>query len=126
MSYMADTDHTKGVQNLWLTYTIIFLNNLAAKAIKLEESFINGYLSECFESQSAISATRRIRRIVDAKCKKADINKVMAKQHQHLNIKETEILLSLLKKYEERFGGTLGMWNIALVYLELRYNAKPV
>ena len=73
-----------------------------------------------------MSATRRIRRIVDAKCKKADINKVMAKQHQHLNIKETEILLSLLKKYEERFGGTLGMWNIALVYLELRDDAKPV
>ena len=55
-------------------------NILAAKTVKPEESFINVYVSECFESESAISATRIMRRILDAKYKKADPNKVMTKQ----------------------------------------------
>ena len=84
------------------------------------------YVSECFESESAISATRRIRRILDAKYEKVDLNKVMTKKFQHLNTKEPEKLLHLLRKYEDLFNGTLGTWNTTLVYLELSNNEKPV
>ena len=42
-------------------------NVLIAKTVKPQESFINAYINECFESESAISATRRMRRILDAK-----------------------------------------------------------
>ena len=56
---------------------------LTAKTVKSEEYFINTYVSECFESKSAISATCRMRRILDAKYEKADINKVMTKQCQY-------------------------------------------
>ena len=40
---------------------------------------MNAYVSERFESESTIGATRRMRRILDAKYEKADINKVMTK-----------------------------------------------
>ena len=84
------------------------------------------YVSECFESKSAICATIRMRRILDPKYKKSDLNKVMTKQWQHLNTEEREILLNLLRKYEDLFDGTLGKWNNTPVDLELRSDAKPV
>ena len=65
-------------------------------------------------------------RILDAKYKKADLNKVMTKQYQQLNTKELERLLNLLWKYEELFNGTLGTWNTTPVDLELRDDAKLV
>ena len=52
-------------------------NIIAAKTGKPEESFINAYVSECFESKSAISATRIMRSILDSKHKKADLNNIM-------------------------------------------------
>ena len=60
-------------------------NILMSKTVKPKEYFINAYVSECFEYESAISATLRIRRISDAKYEKADLNKFMTKQFQHLN-----------------------------------------
>ena len=55
------------------------------KAVKQEESFINLYVDKCLESENTISSTRWMRRILDAKYKKADLIKVMTKQCQHLN-----------------------------------------
>ena len=65
-------------------------------------------------------------RILEAKYKKADLNKVMTKQCQYLNTKERERLLNLLHKYEDILYVTLGTWNTTPVYLELRDDAKPV
>ena len=45
-------------------------NILTGKTVKPEESFINLYVSECFESESEISATLIMRRILDAKYEK--------------------------------------------------------
>ena len=101
------------------------LNILTAKTVKPEESFIKSYVIECFESESAISATRRMRRILDAKYKKSDHNKFMTKQCQHLNTKKQEILLSVLQKYEYLFDSKLGTWNTTPVYLELKDDVKP-
>ena len=101
-------------------------NTLTTKTVKPEESFINVHVSECFESKIAISETRRMRRILDAKYEKADINKVMTKKCQHQNTKECDQLLTLLRKYEDLFDDTLGTWNTTPVDLELKDDAKPV
>ena len=53
---------------------------ITGKTVKLEESFINSYVNECFKSNSAIISTSRMRRILDAKYKKSDLNKVMTKK----------------------------------------------
>ena len=68
-------------------------NILTAKTFKPEESFINAYVSECFESEGAISATLIMYIILDTKYEKADLNKVMTEQYQHLNTEEGERLL---------------------------------
>ena len=60
-------------------------NIITSKTVKPEESFINMYVSECFESKSAIRAECRMRRILEAKYKKVELNKVMTEQCQHLN-----------------------------------------
>ena len=67
-----------------------------------------------------------MRRILEAKYKKVELNKVITKQCQHLNTKERNWRLSLLRKYEDLFDGTLGTWNTTPVDFELGYDAKPV
>ena len=54
-----------------------------------------------------------IRRILDAKYKKADLNKVMAKQFQRLIPNEQERLLNLLRNFDGFFNGTLGTCKTA-------------
>ena len=46
--------------------------------------------NECLGSKSTIITTRRMHRIVDAKYKNADLNKVMTKQCQHLTPKNVK------------------------------------
>ena len=96
------------------------------KTIKLEEYFINSYVNKCLKSETAMSSTYRIRRIIYAKYDKADLNKVMTEQFQHLNAKERKRLLIILRKFKDIFGGTLVTFNTTLVYLKLKYNVKPV
>ena len=50
----------------------------------------------------------------------------MNEKFQHLNTKEREILINLLRKYEDLFDGALGTYNTTPVDLELRYDVKPV
>ena len=49
---------------------------LTENKVKPEESFINVYIDECLDSEGTISSTPRIRRILDAKYEKDDLNKV--------------------------------------------------
>ena len=67
-----------------------------------------------------------MRRIIDANYEKADLNKVMTEQCQHVNTPERYRLLNILKKSEYLFDGTLGMWNTTPIDLELKDDAKPV
>ena len=90
-----------------------------AKTVKPEESSINSYADECIKYKSAISSTCKIRRIIDAKYKNSNLNKVMTEQCQHLNTKECKIFLILLRKLKDLLGETLGTWNTNLVDLEL-------
>ena len=48
-----------------------------------------------------------MRRILDAKYKNDDLNKVMAKQCQHLTATENYIILYRLKTFKDMFDGTL-------------------
>ena len=49
-------------------------------------------------------------RILYAKYEKAYLNKAVTKQFKHLNTKERKKPMSLLKKFEDLFDSTLGMW----------------
>ena len=69
---------------------------LIDKIVKLKESFINSYVNKCLESDSVIISTQRMCRIIDARYEKADLNKVMTKQCQHLNVEERCRLHTLL------------------------------
>ena len=65
-------------------------------------------------------------RILDTKYTKANHNKVMNKQYQHLNDEERKRLLILLRNFEDLFSGKLGMCNTTPVDLELKYDVNPV
>ena len=101
-------------------------NLIMDKTVKPEESFINFYVGECLEYESAISATHRMRIILDAKYKKSDPNKVMKGQCQQLNTEEHKMIMILSRKLEDLFDGTLGMWNTTPADLELKDYEKPV
>ena len=65
-------------------------------------------------------------RILDRKYEKADLNKVMDEQCQHLTSTERYRLLHILRKFKDMFDGTLGTWNTTPVDLGLKDDAKPV
>ena len=65
-------------------------------------------------------------RILDTKYEKANLNKVMTKQCQHLIAKERKRLLILLRNFEDLFSGKLGMCNTTPVDMELKYYKYPV
>ena len=67
-----------------------------------------------------------MRRILDVKYEKADLNNFMEKKCQHLTATERYRLLKLLKKSEDLFNGTLGTWNTTPVYLELKGDENSV
>ena len=64
--------------------------------------------------------------IIDAKYKKANLNKAVTKQCQHLNAEEIKRLLILLRTFEDLFDVTLVTRNNTPVDLELKGDVKPV
>ena len=52
---------------------------LPEKIVKPEKYFINSYVNKCLEFEGTIRSTRRIRSILDAKCKKSELIEVMGK-----------------------------------------------
>ena len=69
------------------------------KTVKPEDYFIKSNVNECLESDSAMSSTRRMRRILNSKYIKADLNKILTKKYQHLTAIESHRLLHLLEKF---------------------------
>ena len=74
-------------------------------------------------------ASDRIKRILDAKYEKANLNKLV-RDAIYLDRAEQDKLLKLLKKYESVFDGTLGKWigrpyNVDLRKDAVPYHAKP-
>jgi len=62
--------------------------------------------------------------ILDAKCDKADVEKICAEQAE-LDKQQQEQLAVLLRKCEALFDGQLGRWHGQEVKLELQDGAKP-
>jgi len=66
----------------------------------------------------------RVKRILDPKCNKADIEKICEEQAD-LDKQQHEQLAVLLRKCEALFDGQLGCWLGQEVKLELQEGAKP-
>ena len=71
---------------------------LTYNKVKLEEFSINECISKFLDSKGTINSTRRIRRILDVKYERDDLNKSMDEQCQHLSPNKREIILQILEK----------------------------
>ena len=58
---------------------------LTENMVKREESFIDSYVNKFLQSESSMSLTHKIRRILDAKYEKYDLNKVITEQYHHFS-----------------------------------------
>jgi len=76
------------------------------------------------DSDPAEDAAHRVKRILDAKCDKADIEKICAEQAEP-DKQQREQLAVLLCKHEGLFDGQSGGWHGQEVKLELQEGAKP-
>jgi len=87
----------------------------ASTPMKDRDTFLNQDLMEFYiyaiESTTIQEATDRMKRILDAKYEKADLDKTV-NDITYLNNEEKSQLLNLLKEYEYLFDGMLGIWNI--------------
>ena len=77
------------------------------------------------EPVSTRSATKRVVEILDEKFKKTDIPAIVRKNCSHLSATDREKLLSMLLRFEQRFDGTLGDWNLPPVSFEIKEDVKP-
>ena len=73
-----------------------------------------------FKLEQVQTYNKQLRVILDAKYEKANLNKVMETQCQHLSEAERNKLLKLLQNFEEFFDGTLGAWKTDPVDFELK------
>jgi len=76
------------------------------------------------DSDPVEDTVHRVKRILDAKYDKADIEKICEEQAE-LDKQQREQLAVLLRKYEALFNGQLGRWHGQEVKLELQEGAKP-
>ena len=81
-------------------------------------------IQESSEPVVTQQATERIIKILDAKYEKANL-RVVADSAKHLTSNEREKLYWLLIKYKEIFDGSLGVWKMDDVNLEMKDGAKP-
>lgn len=76
------------------------------------------------DSKELEDSTTRVRRILDAKYEKADLDATVS-NCKHLEPNQKSTLLALLKKYETMFDGTLGKWTGDPYHIELKPNVTP-
>ena len=87
--------------------------DLNIRGIKLEESFTDAYVKELYESEHALTDTKLLHIILDAKYKKSDLHKVMETQCQILTMTQRNDLLKLLHKCEDFLWNTWNLENIS-------------
>eukprot|EP00957_Ditylum_brightwellii_P012658 956774-Ditylum_brightwellii.AAC.1 len=75
--------------------------------------------------EATTTAATEIANILDAKYKKVNLRADVVEACNNLNTKEKEKLLRVLKKHEELFNGTLGMWKNFQYDIELQKGVKP-
>jgi len=80
--------------------------------------------SHAADSNPVEDAVHRVKRILDAKCDKSDVEKICEEQAE-LDKQQREQLAVLLRKHEALFDGQSGRWCGQEVKLELQEGAKP-
>ncbi len=100
----------KNINNLQLTSSI-------SRLFKLNSSYAQ-------ERESTRNATKLVVEILDAKYDIADLPSIVKNNCAHLSTPHRNLLLGMLLKYEELFDGTLGVWKLPPVYIELKEGAK--
>jgi predicted aspartyl protease len=75
-------------------------------------------------ADSMLDSMGRVKRILDAHYEKADLDKTVESM-THLSVDERAALLTLLRKHEPLFDGTLGHWRGKTYDIELKPDAKP-
>ena len=76
------------------------------------------------DSDAVEDAVERVKKILDAKYEKADLEEV-CKNQTDLNEREKLMLKELLSRYETLFDGQLGRWHGQDVKLEPKKDAQP-
>jgi hypothetical protein len=81
--------------------------------------------SLAMEPHSTKDATKCVKRILDAKYQKADLQSIGRDNCKHLSANQQKKLLQLLKKYESLFDGTLGDSKTKPVSFQLKEGVSP-
>ena len=76
------------------------------------------------DSEIAMEAMSRVKRILDAKYEAADLKQVVA-ECTHLSKEQQEKLLEVLNKHKSLFDGTLGEWKNESRNIKLKEGVKP-
>ena len=79
---------------------------------------LQAFISDAKEPVVTQKVFDRIIKILDANYQKADLKAVVRKA-THLNVRQSEMLYTLLIKYKGIFDGDLGEWKTDSVDLEL-------
>ena len=95
----ADCGPFKGTTSPMIYLGAYVFKDLNIGEIKPEELFTDDYVEEVYESEHLRTTNKRLRVILDAKYKKADLHKVMETQRQNLTMKKHNGLLKLLQKF---------------------------
>eukprot|EP00957_Ditylum_brightwellii_P121791 9287694-Ditylum_brightwellii.AAC.1 len=77
------------------------------------------------ELEAMKTTTERTTEILDASYKKANLEKSVTEEYQHLNKWEKKLLLKLLREYGTLSDGTLGDFKMSPVLIKVKENAQP-
>ena len=102
----------------------IYMRDYNALTNVLKDNSHFFWCEEANETDALQSATERIKKILDAKYEKANLDEIVHKC-SYLTEHEQFKLLQLLKKHEHLFDGTLGRWDAQPYDIELKPDAKP-
>ena len=79
--------------------------------------FTNAYAEEIHELEQVYTPTKWLCAILDANYEKADLNKFMETQCQHLTETQCNKLIKKSQNFEDLLDGTLVTWKIDTVDL---------
>ena len=71
---------------------------------------MNAYVDKLYGSEKVRTYTKLLHASLDVKYEKADLNKVIKNQCQHLTEEKINKLLKVLQKYEDLLNVMLGTW----------------
>ena len=91
-------DLLKGLRHPWLIWVTYEFKYLETEKITPVDFFMNAYAEEVYKSEHFRTSTKQLRVILDAKYEKADLNKGMENQCQHMTEIQYNELLKLFAK----------------------------